>query len=113
MADENEAQRVTEPSKKGVNFDDLLTLVGGFGRYTGCLYAFMCLLSLPTGAQNLVQVFYGATPVFECAQTQSSLSLDAMNVTTCAVSTCCKNCTTYYFKSTFTSAVTQVSKKTT
>lgn len=90
--------------KKRVDFDDLLSLVGGFGRYTGCLYAFMCLVSIPTGAQNLVQVFYGATPEFHCSQPR----VYVQNAT-CAVNTCCKNCSNYDFKTTFTSAVTEVS----
>ena len=46
--------------------DDLLKITGGFGRYQMVLYAFMCLVSIPTGAQLLIQVFYGASPPFVC-----------------------------------------------
>ncbi|XP_031557668.1 organic cation transporter protein-like [Actinia tenebrosa] len=91
----------TSASQKTYEFDDLLELVGGFGRYTAFLYAFMCMLSVPTGAQNLIQVFYGATPDFQCVQ---HLSRDN---NTCGLNQCCLNCSGYQFRDTFTSAVTE------
>lgn len=103
--DTKKDQESTLAEKKTYEFDDLLELVGGFGRYTACLYAFMCVLSVPTGAQNLIQVFYGATPDFQCAQPTILISNN-----TCGLSQCCSNCSGYRFKETFTSAVTEVSK---
>lgn len=90
--------------KKPVHFDDLITAVGGFGRYTVCLFVFMCILSIPTGAQNLVQVFYGATPEFHCVQPVVAYR----NRSTCEVNKCCNNCSSYVFEDTLTSAVTEV-----
>lgn len=80
-------------------FDDLLKITGGFGRYQMVLYAFMCLVSIPTGAQLLIQVFYGASPPFVCVSTSRN--------ETCA-SGCCSSCHEYKFRGPFTSAVSQV-----
>lgn len=79
-------------------FDDLLKITGGFGRYQMVLYAFMCLVSIPTGAQLLIQVFYGASPPFVCVSTSRN--------ETCA-SGCCSSCHEYEFRGPFTSAVSQ------
>ena len=92
--------------KKSYEFDDILAMVGGFGRYTFLLYTFMCIIPLPIGLQQLVQVFYGATPKYSCAafsQTQEN--------NTCTVlkgGTCCEKCADYNFTGGFTSAVTEV-----
>ena len=74
MADElknfqkpNKEDNLKENNSYG--FDDLLRLTGGFGRYQMALFSFLCLVSIPTGAQILVQIFYGASlvsPVFPC-----------------------------------------------
>ena len=87
-------------AKKSYEFDDILDMVGGFGRYTFALYAFMCIMSLPIGLQQLVQVFYGATPKFSC------ISYSSPSNDTC--SECCDNCAKYEFKTGLTSAVTEV-----
>ncbi|XP_027041316.1 organic cation transporter protein-like [Pocillopora damicornis] len=79
-------------------FDDLLKITGGFGRYQMVLYTFMCLVSIPTGAQLLIQVFYGASPPFVCVSTSRN--------ETCA-SGCCSSCHEYEFRGPFTSAVSQ------
>ena len=52
--------------KKSYEFDDLLAMVGGFGRYNFLLYSFLCVMTVPIGLQQLVQVFYGATPKYSC-----------------------------------------------
>ena len=86
-------------------FDGLLSMVGGFGRYTFLLYAFMSAVSVPLGLQHLVQVFYGATPKnFTCV----SLSSSQINES-CQVRKCCSDCVKYDFSGHLTSAVTEVS----
>ena len=93
-------------SRKSYEFDDILDMVGGFGRYTFALYAFMCVMSLPIGLQQLVQVFYAATPKYWC------VSFSSFNNATCSETTastnCCSNCVKYEFKAGMTSAVTEV-----
>ena len=88
-------------TSKPYEFDDLLRLVGGFGRYPMLLYGFMCLMTVPIGLQQLVLVFYGAAPSYHC--TASSV----IN-STCSNDKCCANCTKYEFDGEFTSAVSEV-----
>ena len=88
--------------KKPAEYDDLLRLVGGFGRFQQLLYAFTCVMSIPSGMQLLVQVFYGAVPSFSCAESSSANH-------TCEVRKCCANCTRYEFHGRLTSAVSEVS----
>lgn len=94
----------SESSKKTYQFDDLLRLVGGFGRYPMLLYGFMCLMTVPIGLQQLVLVFYGASPPFQCA---ASIAANNNN-SVCGVDKCCANCTKYEFNGEFTSAVSEV-----
>ena len=61
---ENNDKIITED--KNYEFDDLLRLTGKFGRYQVALYAFICLVSIPTGAQLGIPVFYGISPPFNC-----------------------------------------------
>ena len=44
--------------------DDLLRMTGGFGRYQLTLFALVCLVSFPTGAQLSIPVFYAISPSF-------------------------------------------------
>ncbi|KAJ7376146.1 hypothetical protein OS493_036752 [Desmophyllum pertusum] len=94
-------------SKKSYEFDDLPRLVGGFGRYQMMLYGFMCLMTIPIGLQQLVLVFYGASPSFQCAVPASTAAIN--NNSFCPVDECCANCTKYEFNGKFTSAVSEVS----
>lgn len=95
---ESEADRLI--SQKLYEFDDILKMVGGFGRYTFGLYVFMCVMSIPIGLQQLVQVFYGATPKLTCvAFTQPSNA---------SCPGCCDHCVKYEFENGLTSAVTEV-----
>ena len=99
---------VLAPARKSsqLPFDGLLSMVGGFGRYTFLLYAFMSAVSIPIGLQQLVQVFYGATPKnFTCV----SLSSSQINES-CQVRKCCSDCVKYDFSGHLTSAVTEVSQ---
>ncbi|KAL9981131.1 hypothetical protein ACROYT_G009795 [Oculina patagonica] len=93
----------SESSKKTYQFDDLLRLVGGFGRYPMLLYGFMCLMTVPIGLQQLVLVFYGASPPFQCAASITASNNDSV----CGVDKCCANCTKYEFTGEFTSAVSE------
>ena len=88
-------------TNKRYEFDDLLRLVGGFGRYPMLLYGFMCLMTVPIGLQQLVLVFYGASPPYHCNSV-------IINNSTCSVDKCCVNCTKYEFEGEFTSAVSEV-----
>ena len=96
------SKRKFSKAKKEYEFDDLLLLVGGFGRHTLLLFAFICAISVPIGLQHLVQVFYGSTPKFYCVPSSSDGN------DTCGVSECCDVCRGYYFKGDMTSAVTEV-----
>ena len=44
--------------------DDLLKMTRGFGQYQLALFAFVCLVSFPTGAQFSIPVFYAILPSF-------------------------------------------------
>ena len=92
-----------ESTNKTYEFDDLLRLVGGFRRYPMVLYAFMCLMTVPIGLQQLVLVFYGASPSFQC-----TAATTAINNSICSINQCCSNCTKYEFNGQFTSAVSEV-----
>lgn len=83
-------------------FDDLLIMTGGFGRYQMILYAFICLVSIPTGIQLSLPVFYAVSPPFTCAVSE-------VGNDTCRVGKCCPGCVEYEFiKGTFTSAMSEV-----
>ena len=85
---------------KASSFDDLLRTTGGFGRYQAALFAFLCLVSIPAGAQVVITVFYGASPLFICVQTSDN--------ETCDPGKCCSSCKKYEFRGPFTSAVSEV-----
>ncbi|XP_068750437.1 organic cation transporter protein-like [Montipora capricornis] len=105
LEEEESKMEVLAPARKSsqLQFDGLLSMVGGFGRYTFLLYAFMSAVSIPIGLQQLVQVFYGATPKnFTCV----SLSSSQINES-CQVRKCCSDCVKYDFSGHLTSAVTE------
>ncbi|KAM7433847.1 hypothetical protein ABFA07_015961 [Porites harrisoni] len=104
MTEMNETADFQESTKKDkqnkiYEFDDLLRLTGGFGRYQVALYAFLCLISIPTGAQLLIQVFYAASPRFSC--------VSAPENETCDPGKCCPSCQKYDFQGPFTSTVSE------
>lgn len=100
-ANSKEAEKLlVKHGKADYQFDDLLGMTGGFGRYQLALYTFICLVSIPTGAQLTIPVFYAISPPFTCA----SVSGNA----TCTVGKCCSSCVEYKFNGTFTSAVSEV-----
>jgi len=91
--------KARENRQKCYEFDDLLKLTGGFGRYQLALYIFICVVSIPTGAQLLVQVFYGAPPRFSCVSMPRN--------ETCDPGKCYSNCLKYEFHGPFSSAVSE------
>lgn len=108
MAKIREERENPKPSSSSerYEFDDLLRMVGGLGRYPILLYSFMCIMSIPIGLSQLVQVFYGATPAFECVDRSGKGWMTSND--SCGVGKCCTNCTRYDFKGEFTSAVSEV-----
>lgn len=98
-----EAEKLGKQGKTNYQFDDLLIMTGGFGRYQIALYTFICLVSIPTGAQLSIPVFYAISPPFTCTSVAGN--------ETCAVGKCCKSCMEYEFNETFTSAVSEVRLK--
>ncbi|KAM6959311.1 solute carrier family 22 member 6-B [Aplochiton taeniatus] len=63
-----------------MHFDQILSAVGGFGKYQKILYVWICLPQILLGFHMMVSVFTGATPPHHCrvshsfADTNSSLS---------------------------------------
>ena len=104
QTDDKNDLNTCSPTNEPYEFDDLLRLVGGFGRYPMLLYGFMCLMTVPIGLQQLVLVFYGASPSYYCISNSGVNT----NSTPCSIDECCANCTKYEFDSEFTSAVTEV-----
>ena len=102
MDDMENSQELNERlnKNKSYDFDDILRTTGGFGRYQTALFAFFCFVSVPAGAQILVQVFYGASPPFTCVQMSGN--------ETCNPRKCCSSCEKYEFRGPFTSAVSEV-----
>ena len=86
--------------KKSCQFDDLLRMTGGFGLYQKILSAFLCLVSVPTGAQMMIQIFYGAFPPFSCVEMFGNETFDQGK--------CYTKCQKYEFRGPFTSAASEV-----
>ncbi|KAM7426950.1 hypothetical protein ABFA07_021831 [Porites harrisoni] len=105
MPSEKEEKMQTFKLKESYEFDDLLAMVGGFGRYNFLLYSFLCVMSVPIGLQQLVQVFYGATPKYSCVSFSHTLGNNTCTVL--KAGTCCEKCTDYNFSGRLTSAVTE------
>lgn len=51
-----------------MNFDQILTAIGGFGRYQKILYIWICLPQILLAFHMMVSIFTGATPPFECRE---------------------------------------------
>lgn len=50
----------------GMNFDQLLVTIGGFGRYQKLLYVWICLPQIFLAFHMMASVFTGATPPHHC-----------------------------------------------
>lgn len=64
-----------------INFDDILNLIGGFGKFQKLLYVWICLPQIFLAFHMLVSVFTGAVPPHLCrsARTQMGIST-SMNI---------------------------------
>ncbi|KAM3596010.1 uncharacterized protein V6R79_006822 [Siganus canaliculatus] len=55
-----------------MNFDQILSAIGGFGRYQKILYIWICLPQILLAFHMMVSIFTGATPPFHCRDSSSS-----------------------------------------
>ncbi|KAK3699884.1 hypothetical protein QZH41_016552 [Actinostola sp. cb2023] len=87
--------------KRAVLFEDLWSVIGGFGRYPILLFAFMCYVTVIVDFQQFIQTYYGSAPNYQC------IPWDPNTNNSCAINECgCSNCT-YVFDDEFTSAVSE------
>lgn len=49
-----------------MNFDQILSTVGGFGKYQKILYIWICLPQILLAFHMMVSIFTGATPPHQC-----------------------------------------------
>uniref|UniRef100_A0A668S1J1 Major facilitator superfamily (MFS) profile domain-containing protein n=1 Tax=Oreochromis aureus TaxID=47969 RepID=A0A668S1J1_OREAU len=54
-----------------MNFDQILSAIGGFGRYQKILYIWICLPQVLLAFHMLVSIFTGATPPHQCREGSS------------------------------------------
>ncbi|KAL3983595.1 solute carrier family 22 member 6-B [Oreochromis niloticus] len=54
-----------------MNFDQILSAIGGFGRYQKILYIWICLPQILLAFHMLVSIFTGATPPHQCREGSS------------------------------------------
>ena len=59
--------------------DDLLRMTGGFGPYQLTLFALVCLVSFPSGAQLSIPVFYAISPSFILQINRPSITLNRID----------------------------------
>ncbi|XP_051245450.1 solute carrier family 22 member 13 isoform X2 [Dicentrarchus labrax] len=57
-----------------MNFDQILSAIGGFGKYQKILYIWICLPQILLAFHMMVSVFSGATPPFHCRESPSPVS---------------------------------------
>ncbi|XP_074542236.1 solute carrier family 22 member 13 [Halichoeres trimaculatus] len=55
-----------------MNFDQILSAVGGFGKYQKILYIWICLPQVLLAFHMMVSIFTGATPPYHCRESPSS-----------------------------------------
>lgn len=51
-----------------MHFDQILSAIGGFGKYQKILYVWICLPQVLLAFHMLVSIFTGATPPYQCRQ---------------------------------------------
>ncbi|XP_073319097.1 solute carrier family 22 member 13 [Pagrus major] len=54
-----------------MNFDQVLSAIGGFGRYQKILYVWICLPNVLLAFHMMASIFTGATPPFHCRDSSS------------------------------------------
>ena len=59
--------------------DDLLRMTGGFGPYQLTLFALVCLVSFPSGAQLSIPVFYAISSSFILQINRPSTTLNRID----------------------------------
>lgn len=57
-----------------MNFDQILSAIGGFGKYQKILYIWICLPQILLAFHMMVSIFTGATPPFHCRESPSPVS---------------------------------------
>lgn len=57
-----------------MNFDQILSAIGGFGKYQKILYIWICLPQILLAFHMMVSIFTGATPPYHCRESSSSSS---------------------------------------
>lgn len=55
-----------------MNFDQILSAIGGFGKYQKILYIWICLPQVLLAFHMMVSIFTGATPPYRCRESSSS-----------------------------------------
>ncbi|XP_047460358.1 solute carrier family 22 member 6-B isoform X2 [Mugil cephalus] len=55
-----------------MNFDQILSAIGGFGKYQKMLYIWICLPQILLAFHMMVSIFTGATPPHQCRESPSS-----------------------------------------
>ncbi|XP_042290733.1 solute carrier family 22 member 13 [Thunnus maccoyii] len=55
-----------------MNFDQILSAIGGFGKYQKILYIWICLPQVLLAFHMMVSIFTGATPPHRCRESSSS-----------------------------------------
>ncbi|XP_034096738.1 solute carrier family 22 member 13 [Gymnodraco acuticeps] len=56
-----------------MNFDQILSAVGGFGRYQKTLYVWICLPQILLAFHMMVSIFTGSSPPHHCRESSSSV----------------------------------------
>ncbi|XP_068603436.1 solute carrier family 22 member 13 [Brachionichthys hirsutus] len=55
-----------------MNFEEILSAIGGFGKYQKILYVWICLPQIFLAFHMMVSVFTGATPPYRCRESPSA-----------------------------------------
>lgn len=55
-----------------MNFDQILSAVGGFGKFQKLLYIWICLPQIPLAFHMMASIFTGATPPHWCRDSPST-----------------------------------------
>ncbi|XP_078124183.1 solute carrier family 22 member 6-B [Sander vitreus] len=62
-----------------MNFDEILSAVGGFGKYQKILYIWICLPQILLAFHMMVSIFTGSTPPHHCRESSSSVGGNQSN----------------------------------
>lgn len=57
-----------------MNFDQILSAIGGFGKYQKTLYVWICLPQILLAFHMMASIFTGATPAHHCRSSHRSLA---------------------------------------